>query len=84
MSGRTGALGASAPDSLIGYIQDNQARNKTLASVPGPSPGSDARLRRRGRGPAVPGGIESGGGRGTTEDGGRSEERRAHARRVAA
>lgn len=46
----------------------------------GPSPGSDARRRRRGRAPAVPGGFESGGGRRVTGEPGR----RARVWRVAA
>lgn len=79
-SRRAGGPRARAPDGLIGCKHEPGARNKTRALGLGPSPGSDARRRRRGRAPAVPGGFESGGGRGVTGEPGR----RARVWRVAA
>lgn len=77
---RAGGPTARAPDGLTGCKREPAARNKTRASGLGPSPGSDARRRRRGRAPAVPGGFESGGGRRVTGEPGR----RARVWRVAA
>lgn len=84
MSRGAGGPGARAPDRLIGYKRELGARNKTQALGLGPAPGSDARLRRRGRAPAVPGGFESGGGRGVTGERDSGGERRARVWRVAA